>query len=375
MSMSRSVPFFYSPDANEMISYSEMMEQTQGAEEVPETLTEQATEQIAETTTNETVAATEPSTSEPEKVTQAAPIQDWRELVSPEDLMTEATKRVDRNAFLKAAGIPENLMSLVGKIDEETIKFLEFKVAGGDAHEYLRIKNTDYEKLSPSQLLEMEIKERYPKIDTKTFNIVLKKELSKYNLDREEFPDESDEATIGEFMLKEDTDKIRAKYIDKQNSLKAPEPKPDTTAQDRAIVQQQVTDIVRNSGTVKELQTSKNLTFGEGDEAFNFEVKNVDQIVNAVMSAALQNGNNPTEADVKDMISTFAIHADKKAFIQSLISYGKTLGEKSVSKELRNVQPGTSTTNAQAGYKSTAEALAKEGRLVSYEEATRMGLR
>ena len=374
MSMSRSVPFFYSPEAGEMVSYSEMMQQTQVVEEAPETLTEQATEQAVETT-NEVETLTENVATETAKVTQAAPVQDWRELVSPEDLMSEATKRVDRNAFLKAAGIPENLMPLVGKIDEETIKFLEFKAAGGNAHEYLRIKNTDYAQLSAVQLLEMEIKEKYPKIDSKTFGIVLKKELSKYNLDREEFPDESDEAAIGEFMLKEDTDKIRAKYIDKQDSLKAPEPKPDTSAQDRAIVQQQVTDTVRNSGTVKELQTNKNLTFGEGDEAFNFEVKNVDQIVNAVMSAALQNGQTPTEADVKDMVSTFAIHADKKAFIQSLISYGKTLGEKSVSKELRNVQPGTSTTNSQTGYKSAAEALAKDGRMVSHAEATRLGLR
>ena len=362
MKINQSVPFFYDPGFGEMTSYADVMSQTQEVNEPIETppTTEVVTEVIPETI--------------PEVVPQVIPevvkevVPDWRETVTNEDLLSVATKKLDRNAFLKAAGLPDNLLPLVGSIDEETIKFLEFKAAGGDAHEYLRVKNTDYTKISDVQLLEMDIKEKYPNIDNKTFQIVLKRELLKYNLDREEFLDDSEEAIIGNFMLKEDTDKIRAKYIDKQNSLKAPERKPDTTAQDQQVIQQQVTNTVRNSETVKALQTNKILSYGEGDEAFNFDVKDVDQIVNAAISTAIQNGDAPSEADLQEMVSTFAIHANKKAFINAMIAHGKTLGERNLNKEVRNVTPGATTTTVQGGYKSAAEALAKEGRLVSHSE-------
>jgi hypothetical protein len=299
----------------------------------------------------ETVPVVAPVTPIPE------PARDWRETVTNDELISTAKAKLDRKQVLSAYGV-----------DEETQKLIDFIDAGGNRQEYLRIRGTDYANLAPEQLIEMDIKEKYPTIDNKTLQIVLKKELAKYNLDREDFPEDSDEAQLGKFLLAEDSNGIRAKYITKQESLKAPERQPDTSAQDREVLQKQITDTIRNSEPVKALVTNKYISVGAGDEAFNFPIDNVDNVMTAVLGAAANSGVPPNDTDLQGIIQTFAFHTNPKAYNDALIAHGKNLKAKQEAKEVRNVVPNTTTPTATAATKSVMQSLHTDGKLVTHAQ-------
>ena len=364
MKTNRSVPFFYDADPNPwggggatVINHDDnevdVLDEPEDTTEQAETtnpVTEDTKEEPAKETTE---TKTEAKVDIPAIVNTPEPAKDWRETVSNDDLIAETKKKFDRSALLKAAGI-----------DEETIKAIEFKESnGGDWNEYLRIKNTDYTKLAPEQLIEMNLRERKAGVDNKKFQILLKNELKKYNLDREEFADDSEEAIIGEDALKEDADAIRAKYVEKQNSLKAPERVPDTTAQDRELAQTNITAHIRNSEAVKNLQTSKLIPYGAGEEAFNYEVNEVDRLVDATITAAIQNGQTPTDAEINRMVKTLAYHVNPEAVEKALIDHGKVIGTRNVRKDASNSKPNTETTSTTVENLTDAELLARSGKV------------
>lgn len=267
--------------------------------------------------------------AEPKPEPTPEPVKDWRETANPDEVAEWLKSKADAQKLMKLAGI-----------DDEDIKFIEFKKAGGNADEWLRIKNTDYGKLDPLKLVEMDLRERYSKLDDRQFQILLKKELQQFSLDREEYPEDSEEAILGGILLNDKADAIRQKYIDKQNSLKAPEPQPDNTAQQREQAAQQLAAQFRNSGAVSSLQANKTISIGEGEEAFNYEIKDVDTLVKAAEQVVLQNGNVPTDQEVNTILRTLAYYANPDAFQKALVDHGKILGERAVRKEAVNPAPG-----------------------------------
>lgn len=362
MKTNRSVPFFYDADPNPwggggaMVINHDNDTDTAVDDEPQEDTAEEPTDEVAK----ETPAEVKPEVKadpiiEPVKSAEPIiePVKDWRETVSHDDLLAEIKKKFDRTALLKAAGI-----------DEDTIKAIDFKESnGGDWNEYLRVKNTDYTKLAPEQLIEMNLRERKSGVDNKKFQILLKNELKKYNLDREEFAEDSEEAIIGEDALKEDADAIRVKFVEKQNSLKAPEKAPDTTAQDREISQTKITDHIRNSEAVKNLHTNKLIPYGAGDEAFNYEVTEVDRLVDATITAAIQNGQTPTDAEITKMVKTLAYHVNPEAVEKALIDHGKVIGTRNVRKDASNSQSNTETTSTVVENLTDAEILGRSGKV------------
>ena len=189
--------------------------------------------------------------------------------------------------------------------------------------------------------------------------------MEKYKLDREDYDEDSIEAIVGEDALEEDAAAIRARFIEKQSSFKAPEKQPDTTAQDREVFQQQVTETIRNSDTVKNLQTNKLLPFGVGEEAFNYEVDEVSKLVDATITAAIQSGQNPTNADINKMVKTLAYHVNSDAIEKALINHGKILGNRDVRKEVSNTKANTATTPTNYENLSDADMLAMSGKVVN----------
>lgn len=287
---------------------------------------------------------------------QQEPPKDWREVAKDDEVLSHVKAKFDRRALLTAAGV-----------DEETIKAIEFKESNnGDWSEYLRVKNTDYKSIPAEKLIEMDLREKYKDLPEEKFNVVLRSNLKKYNLDREDYPEGSDEATIGEIELARDAEAIRTRFIEKQDSLKAPEKAPDTTAQDQAAKVEKITGLVRNSGAVRAITENKTVSFGEGEEAFNYEIPNVQNVVDAAVSAILSTGNEPTEADIQDVVSSIAIMADKKGFIKAILDHGKILGERGTRKAAANAQPaGGGATPPDKG-KTAAQALATEGQFARY---------
>lgn len=365
MRTNQSVPFFRDADANPWASGNGIVNRAGNDVDVLDEPAGDppANDPPANTPPPADPPATDPPAADPPATTPPAdppatvdPPKDWRETVTNDDLLSEATKKLDRKALLKAAGV-----------DDETILAIDYKQAnGGNWNEYLRVKNTDYKTLSPQQLIEMDLREKYAGLDNSKFAFVLNNELKKYNLNRETFTAESEEAILGEIMLDRDSESIRAKYIEKQNGLKAPEPAPDTTAQARELAQQQITANIRNSEAVKNLTTSKLIPFGAGEEAFNYEVKDeVGTLVDATIKAAHQGGRALGEGEITQMFRTLSFHINPDGVIKALVEHGKTLGVRSVRKDAANTSDNSSTTTTDIKTLTDAELLAQSGKVVN----------
>jgi len=352
--------FFYNADANpwgdgatEIVN----KEETAAAATDDSATGDQGTEQQTENTgsdapgeTATTATATETNTKT-EAAAVPAVVKDWRETVSNDDLFAHVKSKLDRATLLKAAGI-----------EDDVIKAIEYKDATGDWTDYLRIKSTDYAKLSPQQLIEIELRKEFSDLDKEDFEAVLNDELAQYKLDREDYPENSEEARLGRIKLTRRTEAIRARLTEEQNALKAPEKQADTTAQDREVHREKVAVTVRNSDVVKNLTNSKLISYGAGEEAFNYEVKeNADSLIDAAITAAAQQETLPTEAEISKMVKTLAYHLNPEAVEKALIDHGKIVGNRDVRKEMANTQAGAGYTSGEFKNMSDAELLANSG--------------
>lgn len=296
---------------------------------------------------------TEPTVEVPPIV---EPVKDWRETATIDEIVEFAKSKADRTALLKAAGV-----------DEETIKAIDFKEAnGGKWDEYLSVKNTDYTKYSPEKLIELGLKEKYKNLDERQFGVILKSELSKYHLNRELYDEDSDEAVLGNIMLKEDSDLILSKFIERQEGLKAPEKQSDTKAKELETLSVKITDDFKNSQPVKELVSSKLISFGKGDESFNYEPKDIDMLVSSAVASAVQQGQVPSNEEIAKTIKVLAYLFDPEGIENALINQGKEINSKSVRAEAVNPLKKEESSQQQYGVFDPHAAFETNGRIVSH---------
>ena len=283
--------------------------------------------------------------------------KDWRETVTEEELLGHIKTKFDRKVLMSAAGL-----------EQDEISALEFKKATGDWTEYLRIKTTDFNAMPPEKLIEIELKEKYSDLGQDDFELILKTELRKYNLDRDEYPENSDEAKLGQIILNRDGAAIRNKLIEKQNGLKAPEKKPDDSAQDNTAFLGTITTAVRNSEVVKQIAQKKSVSFGAGEEAFNYEIKDLDTLVSTAITSLSTQGKVPAEKDIADTVTALAVLSDLNGFYNSVIAHGKTVAERALRREA--VNPGTpgGESHDHSQKLEGADGLAKNGVIKSLGE-------
>jgi hypothetical protein len=296
----------------------EDVEANENNEEKKEVLSEDLQKEVKEEVKEEVKAESVVEEKEPPK--------DWRETATIDDILEFAKSKADRTALLKAAGV-----------DEETIKAIDYKESnGGNWDEYLKVKNTDYSKIDYEKLIEMDLRQRRPDVDGRKFDILLKNELKKYNLDRDDYEEDSEDAIIGLDALEQDAIQIRQKFIDKQNSLKAPEKLPDTTAKDLEVFRAKLTDDFRNSEPIKGLLSSKVITFGKGDESFNYEPNNLDNLVSTAIASVVNQGAIPSDEEVSKTLKALAYYLDPEGVENALISQGKVLNGISIREKAVN---------------------------------------
>jgi len=364
------VPYFYDPTPGEgggILSYEQV--QAMMAEPAPQPPSEPESPAPQNETPAAPVDSPNPPAASETTPPPPPPVTSWKESVTDEELLGHVAEKFQKPALLKTLGVPEHLIGAFDKITPEIAKYAEYVASGGNPTEYLRIVNTDYKAMSELQLIELDLRERHPDLDQNKFQILLKSELKKYNLDRDDYAENSDEAVVGEIALKKDADKVRERYLQKQSELKAPALQPDTRAQEQAEKVKQITDTVRNSVAVKELQANKKLLFGVGADAFPLEIQDFDGIVNSIISASIEAGKPLADADAIRLAKTVTFHNNMDAIEKAWSAHMKAVVEAAIRKEDRNAAPpGTTPAPTNPQNKSAGNLLATEGQIMSYEQ-------
>ena len=238
----------------------------------------------------EEVKAEEPKKEEPKVEVKDEPKQEVKTEVKekPAEVTT-----VDWKSALKTADKWEALKEL--GYDDFTIGMLKYKEQTGDYTPYLQVKTVDYTKMTPEQILKTDLRKQYPDMSEKALNFKYNKEATeKYYLNREDYPEGSDEAEIGQELMKIDAEQKRKAFIEEQNKFKAPEPQPDLDATKReADLQQQqaaLGNLVMNNEATTSLQKSKSIVFGQGEESFTYPIADPQSLVDTAMNTILNSG-------------------------------------------------------------------------------------
>lgn len=249
---------------------------------------------------------------------------DWKKLV----------KEVDKYEVLKEAGF-----------DDFEIDMLKYKEKTGDLTPYLAVKTVDYAKWTPEQLLRADLAKQNVGMSEKALEFKLKKEFeSKYYTNRDDYPEDSDEAIYGAEQLRLDSDAKRKQFIEEQATFKAPEPKADPDASRKAEEFQQRQEkqksFVIDNPITKTLLTAKEITIGQGEGSFTFPISDPQQIINeAVKAASNADAADMSPEQLQKFFQVMAIGQNVAAFTEGAIQHGRSLGVKKVADEIQNIIP------------------------------------
>lgn len=250
---------------------------------------------------------------------------------------------VDWKAALKTADKWEALKEL--GYNSFAIDALKYYERTGSLAEYAEVKSVDYNKMTPEQLIRLDFKKKNPGLSEKTLNFKFDKELSeKYYLNREDYPENSEEAEIGQELLRVDAEQRRKEFIAGQEQFKAPEPTPDLDATKReADLQQQraaLGSAVMNNEATINLQKAKTIVYGEGEESFNYPVTDVQPLVDAALNTILNSGRTDlTGVNLDVFYKQLAYGKDPVAFETAFAKHHQAIGKKQFQTELQNVTP------------------------------------
>jgi hypothetical protein len=309
-----------------------------GDDPIPETVAlEITTPAPAEKPVTEVAPVTEtPKVAEAPKVPKAPETAPTPTPEKPAEVTT-----VDWKAALKTADKWEALKEL--GYDDFTIGMLKYKEKTGNVTPYLEVKTVDYSKMTPEQVLRLDLQKRNPGMSEKALNFKFNKELSeKYYLDREEFPEESDEAIYGQEQLRLDAEQKRKDFLTEQEQFKAPEPTPDLDATKKAAELQQQraalgTSVMNNEATAN-LQKAKAITFGQGEESFNYPIADAQSLVDIALNTILNSGR--TDLAGVDLNAFYKqLAKGQPDWEEAFAKHHQAIGKKQVQTELQNVTP------------------------------------
>lgn len=282
-------------------------------------------------------AATEPpaNPSNPEPPTPPAP-------AAAEPAKPEGVSYKDWKEALKAGADKYEVLKELG-YDDFVIDMLKYKDTVGDLTPYLEVKTVDYTKMSPEELLMLDLKKSNPGMIEAALRFKFNKEFSeKYYTDRDLYPESSDEATYGAEQLRLDAENKRKQFIEEQGKFKAPEPKPDTSQTEReAALQQQREQIstgIMNDPATKAVIEGKVITFGEGEESFKHPIQDAQALIDAAASFALsQNMKEFTGAPLQKFFKSIAMAQDPDGFEANYAKHIHAVAHKKFQSELQNV--------------------------------------
>lgn len=280
----------------------------------------------------------------------AAPVEQPTQTAPPPAVSKEVTPPVVQKNWkdlLKEDGFDERVTAMLDY----------YKQNNGDLKPYLQAISVDYKAMSPEEIMRRDLQELYPDVDSETLDYIYSEQVTrKYNLD----PDlsTSEQATkAGRAMLARDAEKLRQKFIEKQEQFLIPDK--DFAAEQQArqeeqarLVQEQQEQFrqsILTSQAAQSLNQTKALSIDLGDGShFNYAIEPaavmdlllVPEKFQALTTKKDASGN--VVPDMEALIEVAAFLSDRKAYNKSLITHGKSLGKKEGFDALENIETGSS---------------------------------
>lgn len=245
--------------------------------------------------------------------------------------------------------------------DDFIKKVVEFYEKTGDLTPYLQAKTVDFTSMSDEEIMRRSLREQYSDLSEKAFDRLYKQQVvDKYKLDLDEWGEEDSE--LGRELLKVEASKLRGQYLDWQKSFQAPEPEVSQEQQQAEAAAQEALlkfeQEVKSNEFTKSLLEGKKLTIKTSDGDFNYEIPEVDPLLDMTVNNDLffsQFANEQGNLDYAKWYKTAAYSQNPELFERSLINYGKTLGRAEVTKEIKNpsnAQVGDVPTEGSGDFKS-----------------------
>jgi hypothetical protein len=224
---------------------------------------------------------------------------------------------------------------------------VEYYEKTGDLTPYLQAKLVDFNGMSDEEVMRRSLREQYPDVSDKAFDRLFKQQIvDKYKIDADEWGEE--DAELGRELLKTEANKARQKYIDWQNSFKAPEPVQSLEAQQEQLEAEEAfkkfEQSVKSSPLTNQIISDKRIAIKIGDSEFNYEIQDADSLVNMTLDNNQffqQFAAGEGQLDYSKWYKTVAYSQNPELFEKALVNYGKTLGREEVTKEIKN--PSTNT--------------------------------
>lgn len=292
----------------------------------------------------------------------------------------EVLKQQQPNLILKELGYGDSLAEFLADnkdLDPKVLGFLKHWKAEGNVESYLKAMTTDFSKMSPEEVMRRQLQEQYPEMDAKQLETLYKiKVQQRYKLDSTLYSEE--EVEEGRIELMADSKPIREALAQKQQDYLLPKPVKNEAAPDPRVLQQQQeleaykTQLNENS-FIKNIVASKQLTIGEGDDAYNHPVdpnkvlgilNDKDEWASSYFTVKeLPNGEKQYVPDFKKQAVVGAILADMDGFFTGYAKHLKALGAKTAIAPIENAKlPGDSgPAKSETESKDPAAVMAKRG--------------
>lgn len=297
-----------------------------------------------------------------------APVDDAPAPAAPAAPFTPVAETPDWKATIKGVDKYEALEAL--GYDKFSINLLKYREKTGNVTPYLEVKSVDYEKMSPEQIMKVSLQKSNPGMSVKALEFKFNKELrEKYYLDRDDYPENSDEAIYGEEQMRLDAEQQRKALIAEQNDFKAPEVSADLqdTAKQAQLQQQRAeigNKVVSDDATVK-LKESKALTFGKGEASFSYPIPDVQGLIDTALSTILSSGRTDLNGvNIGVFYKQLAYGQDPEAFEREFAKHHQAIGRKGVQSGLQNIAPPVGTIPDVTPDLTPAQQLRMHGRLV-----------
>ena len=221
------------------------------------------------------------------------------------------------------------------KFKDDFIKqAVEYYEKTGDLTAYLQAKLVDFEQMSDEEIMRRDLREAYPDVSDKAFDKLFKQQVvDKFKLDADAF--EEDDVELGKELLKSEASKLRAKYQEWQKGFKAPEPTPDTSAQEAEKAIQEFTEKVKSNEVTKSILTDKRIAIKTPDG----DLASPDALLDMTLDNTKffsQFAGQDGQIDYNKWYLTSAFSQDPEGFIKSIGNYFKGLGREEVAKEIKN---------------------------------------
>lgn len=272
---------------------------------------------------------------------------------APETAQVDTTEKTEPavDTVITEAPKAEEKQDVTNKVDPPAYNFKDEFIKGvvdfyektGDITPYLQAKLTDFNGMTDEDLMRRELREQYPDVSDKAFEKLYKQQVvDKFKLDNEQW--DEDDVELGRELLKSEASKIRTKLVDWQKGFTAPEPQPDTRAEEIQKDFQEFEQEVRTNSITKSIIDNKRIAIKTTDGDFNYELADSNALVDMTIDNTKffgQFADSEGQIDYNKWYLTSAFAQNPEGFIKSIGNYFKGLGREEITKEIKN--PSTST--------------------------------